>query len=137
MTQEELQKLLDEFGQSKIAQTPQWRIDHKELVREIGINNKGRKVSQKLKSRLSKKLKGRVITEEHANKISKALKGKSKSKEHKQKLSKVTKGRKMPHTSKRNTEMNSKRFRCEHCNREIGGLANYKRFHSDNCKHKS
>ena len=27
MSQEELQKLLDEFGQSEIAQTPQWKID--------------------------------------------------------------------------------------------------------------
>ena len=35
MSQEELQKLLDEFAQSKIAQTPQWRIDSTDAL----INN--------------------------------------------------------------------------------------------------
>ncbi len=33
MTQEELQKLLDEFGQSEIALTPQWKIDNADRLR--------------------------------------------------------------------------------------------------------
>jgi len=155
MTQEELQKLLDEFEQSKIAQTPQWKIDNADRFREIrkyhddmphikkarqknakkvGKMNKGNKVSDELKSHLSKKLKGRVITKEHRDKISKGLTGRTLSEETKQKLSKSRIGIKCEHTSKRNTEMNSKRFKCEHCNRDIGGWANYKRYHGDNCK---
>ena len=35
MTQEELQKLLDDFTKSKIAQTPQWKIDNADRFREI------------------------------------------------------------------------------------------------------
>jgi hypothetical protein len=31
---------------------------------------------------------------------------------------------------------NRKEFICEHCNRTIMGIANFKRYHSDNCKHK-
>ena len=33
MTQEEIQKLLDEFGQSEIALTPQWKIDNADMLR--------------------------------------------------------------------------------------------------------
>ena len=157
MSQEELQKLLDEFGQSKIAQTPKWKIDNANRFREIrkyqydmphvkksrqenayklGKSNKGNVVDESVKKRISYTLKGRVITEEHASKISKSLKGKEKSEEHKKNLSKSRMGIKCEHTSKRNTEMNSKKFKCKYCNREIGGLANYKRFHDDNCKMK-
>lgn len=42
MTQEELQKLLDEFGQSKIAQTPQWKIDHGDRFRSITSEQKSK-----------------------------------------------------------------------------------------------
>ena len=79
---------------------------------------------------------GRIITKEHASKISKSLKGRKVSAETRKKISIAQTGKKNPNTSKRNTEMNSKRFTCEYCNREIGGWANYKRFHSDNCKQK-
>jgi hypothetical protein len=29
---------------------------------------------------------------------------------------------------------NTTKYVCPHCNRSIGGIANFKRFHNDNCK---
>jgi hypothetical protein len=102
-----------------------------------GKKNKGIKRTNEFREVVSEKLKGRVVTEEHRNKISSSLKGKAKSEEHKQHLSESKKGIKCQHTSNRNSEFNSMKFKCNNCQREIGGLANYKRFHGDNCKHKN
>jgi hypothetical protein len=99
-----------------------------------GKKNKGRKHSKEIRIKISESTKGIAKSKEHSDKIGKSLKGKVKSEEHKQKLSESKMGIKCEHTSKRNSEMNCKKFKCEHCYREIGGLANYKRFHGDNCK---
>lgn len=155
MTQEELQQMLDSF--QKEVTKKDWEIDRdarlvsmskmaNDIARKIvtpaktraqktnGKKNKGRKMSEEAKKKISESTKGKVVTKETRKKISDANKGKPKSEEHKQKLSESKMGIKCEHTSKRNSEMNSKRFKCEHCNREIGGWANYKRFHGDKCK---
>ena len=46
-------------------------------------------------------------------------------------------GKSQPQTSETNKKYNSMKFICPHCNREIGGRANFIRFHNDNCKSKN
>lgn len=101
-----------------------------------GKKNKGKKHSEEFKKKISNATSGIPKSKEHAKKISESLKDKPKSEQHKKRLSESRIGIKCEHTSKRNSEMNSKQFKCQHCGRDIGGLANYKRFHGDNCKNK-
>ena len=124
-------------SQSKYANEQSKKVDPTNRILnaiKIGKANKGSKCAEDLKIQISEKLKGRVISNEHSKKISQSLKGKAKSDEHKQRLSEARIGIRCEHTSKRNSDMNSKKFKCEYCNREIGGLANYKRYHGNKCK---
>jgi hypothetical protein len=104
--------------------------------RLISEKNKGRKHSIESSIKKSVATKGIKKTKEHCKKISKGLKGKKKTNEHKKKLSESKIGKPNLETSKRNSELNSKVYKCKYCKRNIGGYANYIRFHNDNCKHK-
>ena len=57
MTQEQLQKLLDEFSQSEIAQTPQWKIDNGDRLRAM------QKEASKLGGKVGGKVSGRMNVE--------------------------------------------------------------------------
>jgi hypothetical protein len=102
----------------------------------ISEKNKGRKHSIESSIKKSVATKGIKKTKEHCKKISKGLKDKKKTNEHKKKLSESKIGKPNLETSKRNSELNSKVYKCKYCKRNIGGYANYIRFHNDNCKHK-
>lgn len=95
---------------------------------------KGRKLSEQAKQNMSiaaknrkvpSKLKGKKRTEEEKIKISENRKGKGigriMSNEHKEKLKEFLKIK----------------YICKYCNREIGGRANFIRYHNDNCKMKN
>jgi hypothetical protein len=103
----------------------------------ISEKNKGRKHSLDSSIKKSLATKGIKKTKEHAKKISESLKGKEKSIEHKKKLSESKIGKSNLQTSKRNSELNSKIYKCKYCKRDIGGYANYVRFHNENCKNKN
>ena len=112
-------------------------ITHKLLViSNIGKDNKARKHSLESSIKKSLATKGVKKSKEHIKKISNSLKGKEKTLEHKKKLSESKIGKGNLQTSKRNSELNSKVYQCKFCKRDIGGYANYVRFHNDNCKHK-
>jgi hypothetical protein len=66
MTQEELQKLLDEFGQSKIALTPQWKIDRNDQL--ASITSLGGIKSMK---QLGKQIRKKASNTKKSNKIKK------------------------------------------------------------------
>jgi hypothetical protein len=102
----------------------------------ISEKNKGRKHSLDSSIKKSLATKGIKKAKEHCNKISKSLKGKVKSDEHRNNLSKAKIGKPNLETSKRNSELNSKVYKCKFCKRNIGGYANYIRFHNENCKQK-
>jgi hypothetical protein len=124
-----------------------------EFIKTNSERNRGRKHSDKTKKILSKKAKGRTHSEDAKQKIGKAHKGIPKSAEQVKKMSESNRGKKRsddirqkfselkkgipnPKTSETNKRLNSEKYLCEYCNREIGGRANYIRFHSENCKHK-
>jgi len=67
---------------------------------------------------------GKNHSRETKRKIAEAHKGKKRSEEHKRKISEATMGRKMPVVS------------CPHCEK-VGDIGNMKRWHLDNCKHKT
>lgn len=102
----------------------------------IGDKNRGKIRTQEMRNKISSSTKGVKKTIEHKENISKGLTGKSKSIEHRRKLSIKRIGTTNKKLSENNSKLNSTIYHCEHCNRDIGGYANYIRFHNDNCKHK-
>jgi len=179
MTQEELQKTLDELSSKKLAKYTDNQLEgfeilsnrikgknnpiHKmknnpfknpEIQKQIHQKNIGRKNTDKTKLKISKSHIGKKATIETKIKMSKTRKGVKKTKEHINKIKNSNTGKKRteeqnkhsslirlgiskPNTSKTNKKMNSLKFICPHCNREIGGRANFIRFHNDNCKIKN
>lgn len=75
-----------------------------EKIRELGLSNKGRNVTESTKNKLKEKRKLQVITQETKNKISYTLQNKPK-----------------------------RKIECPVCNK-IGGEPQMKRWHFDNCK---
>lgn len=121
--------------------------ESRKLTSDANRKRKGNPLSPKrLKAlaELHKKLKGRKQTDEHIQKrkvagerngmfnkthsdevkkfLSDLSKGKPKSAEHKRKNSEAHKGIPKP------------KYICPHCNKEVGGAANAKRWHFDQCK---
>jgi hypothetical protein len=95
----------------------------------------GKTHSDEIKKQLAEKAKKQwkdvPKSEEHKHKISKALTGTPLTEERKQKISLANKGR-IPY----NKGKPANRFMCQHCNKEVGGNSNFKRWHGDNCKGK-
>lgn len=129
-------------------------MNNPESRKKISEANKGRKVSNETKEKIRKKALGRKLSDETKKKISDNLSGKKKPKEVVEKVAKANRGKKRtteqikamseirkgvpaPHTSETNKRMNSMVFHCSHCGRDIGGRANFVRFHNDNCKKKA
>lgn len=112
------------------------RIISAETKKKLSNSHKGKKLSEEHKKSISDAQKGIPKTPEQIRKIAEANTGKKRSIETKRKFSELKKGVPNPTTSKTNKRLNSQIYLCEHCNREIGGRANYVRFHGDNCKKK-
>jgi hypothetical protein len=110
------------------------RIRTEEEKNKISESKKGSTASPETKLKMSKKRKGVKKTEDHIEKIKNSNTGKKRTSEQVKKMSEVRLGVPAPHTSETNKRMNSKMYLCPHCNREIGGRANFVRFHNDNCK---
>lgn len=114
----------------------------KEIAQKRSMNMKGEKNhfygkrhSQEVKDILAKKSstqwKGVCKTKEHRQKIAASNTGKVFSEERKRNISLATKGR-----TAHNKGKCAERFVCEHCEREIGGLSNFNRWHGEKCKDK-
>jgi hypothetical protein len=84
-----------------------------------------------ISQKASEQWKGVPKTEEQKQKIAAANTGKKFSEERKRNISLSTKGR-IPHNKGKKADM----FLCEHCNKEVAGASNFKRWHNDNCKEK-
>jgi hypothetical protein len=125
-----------------------------QIQKQIHQNNIGKKLTDETKLKISKKHIGKKATTETKIKMSETRKGIKKTKEHIQKIKNSNTGKKrteeqknhfslirlgvpQPKTSETNSKMNSLIFVCPHCQREIGGRANFIRFHNDNCKMKN
>jgi hypothetical protein len=122
-----------------------------DFIKRNSSKKKGTKLSEETKSKISKSRigiispnKGKKASEETRKKLSKALIGRTPwnkgiiyDDKIRKKMSEIRKGISQPKTSETNSKMNSLKFICPHCNREIGGRANFVRFHNDNCKYKN
>lgn len=85
-----------------------------------------------LSEKASKQWKGVPKNEEHKLKIAASNSGKKFSDERKRNISLSTKGR-IPHNKGKKAEV----FLCFHCQKEIAGASNFKRWHDENCKEKT
>jgi hypothetical protein len=112
------------------------RIVSTETKLAISKKAKGRKLTDETKRKISVANKGKFVSKETREKMSASNKGKFVSKETREKISEANKGKTNQTLSKNNSKLNSEIYYCMYCNRDIGGFANYKRFHSDNCKMK-
>ena len=103
----------------------------------LGSNNHfyGKHHTDETRKTLSEKSsvqwKGVPKTEEHKQKIAASNTGKKFSEERKTNISMSTKGR-VPYNKGKKAEI----FLCSHCNKEIAGASNFKRWHNENCKEK-
>ncbi len=118
----------------------------KHTLERIENNRKahiGKVMTEEVKEKISKSLKGvkkpkehglkiaeynrtRIFTEEHRQNISKSLKGLKQSDETRKRMSESKKGYKYPP---------QEQIECPYC-KKIGGKANMKRYHFDNCRFK-
>lgn len=121
----------------KIVQktTGQKRNDETKL--KISKSKTGKKATNETKLKMSKTRKGVSRNIESVKKGAASNTGKKRTEEQKKHFSLIRKGVPQPKTSETNSKMNSLIFVCPHCQREIGGRANFIRFHNDNCKMKN
>lgn len=84
-----------------------------------------------ISQKTSEQWKGVPKSEEHKQRIAASNTGKKFSEERKRNISLATKGR-IPHNKGKKADV----FLCEHCNKEVAGASNFKRWHNDNCKEK-
>jgi hypothetical protein len=113
------------------------RVVSEDTKKKISESRKGIKLSEEHKKTISNKLKGRIPSPEAVKKAAEKNRGKKRSPEFVKMMSEVRMGVPAPHTSETNKKMNSLKFTCPHCNREIGGRANFVRFHNNNCKYRN
>jgi len=107
-----------------------------ESRKKISDSRKGIKLSEEHKRAIGEKHKGVPKNPESVKKAAESNRGKKRSPEFVKMMSEVRLGLPAPHTSNTNRRMNSQKYTCDHCGREIGGRANFVRFHNDNCKSK-
>jgi hypothetical protein len=119
------------------SQSEGWQLYYNNRRDYSGENNPfhGKTHNEETKALLAEKAseqwKGVPKTKEHRHRIAEALTGQIFTKERKLKISLATKGR-IPYNKGKPAE----RFVCEHCNKNVGGASNFKRWHGDNCKDK-
>jgi hypothetical protein len=121
----------------KIRQKNLGRKLSDEAKKKISDKAKGRKASEETKLKIANSNRNRIITQSTRDKLSFANKGKAKSPEQIEKIRQKLIGKPCPHTTETNKRMNTMKILCPHCGRTIGGMANFKRFHNDNCKSKT
>lgn len=121
--------ILEKIRQSRIG------FRHSEVTKQkLSQVAKDRVFSDETKLKISESNKGKQVSKETRQKLSLAAKGKKKTQEHIEKMRLSQIGKKNPKTSETNRLMNTMKFDCPHCKRQIGGKANFTRFHNDNCK---
>ena len=113
------------------------RVRTPEERQKISESRKGIKLSDEHKRAIGDKQRGIPRNPESVRKSAESNRGKKRSPEILKMMSDIRLGVPAPHTSETNRKMNSLKFKCHYCHREIGGRANFVRFHNDNCKHKS
>lgn len=136
-------KIVKQETKDKLSATQTGR---KHTIERIENNRKaqlGKVMTEEVKEKISKSLKGvkkpkehgqkiaeynrtRIFTEEHRQNISKSLKGLKQSDETRKRMSESKTGYKYPP---------QEQIECPHC-KKIGGKANMKRYHFDNCRFK-
>lgn len=118
----------------KNAERNKNRVVTDETKKKISDSHKGKKLSEEHRKKIGVKQKGKHRNPESVRKSAESNRGKKRSPEFVQKMREDRLGVPAPHTSETNKRMNSLKFICPHCQREIGGRANFVRFHNDNCK---
>jgi hypothetical protein len=135
---EEHQKKMVEQAR-KVTKGKKLSDEHKKKIKKSNTGIKKKPLTDIHKKFLSDKFKGRIFSQETKDKISKSVKKIQKKPQEIERLRKLAseqKGKPAPHTTNTNKIMNTKKFICPHCLREIGGRANFVRFHNENCKQK-
>lgn len=107
-----------------------------ETRKKISNSRKGIKLSEEHKKAIGDKQRGVSKNPESVKKAAEKNRGKKRSLEFVKMMSEIRLGIPAPHTSETNKRMNTQKYMCTHCGREIGGRANFIRFHNDNCKFK-
>lgn len=105
-----------------------------ETVAKILESRKDYKHSEETKQKISAGNKGKVVnvSEETKKKLSVAAKGRSNT----WLKGKPAPNRGVPHTAEtvKKLKVPKSKYQCPHCNKLVGGKANYDRWHGDNCK---
>jgi hypothetical protein len=132
--------LVSEETRKKISKGNKGKIISEETRKKISVALKNRIVNEETKQLLREKNGGFLVSEETRKKISDSKKGKKRffSQEWRNNISKGNKGRIVSEETRKklNKSRNSKKLICPHCEFNGGG-GNMKRYHFDNCKHKT
>ena len=136
-------KIVKQETRDKLSKTQTGRKHTPERIENMRKSQLGKVMPEEVKNKISMALKGkkkpkehgekiaeynrtRIFTDEHRNNIANSLKGSKMSDETKKKMSESKKGYKYPP---------QEQIECPHC-KKIGGKANMKRYHFDNCRFK-
>jgi 5-methylcytosine-specific restriction endonuclease McrA len=127
-------KAMSEDQKQKLSVAHTGKIITPETVAKILESRKHYRHSEKTKQKISDSNKGKIIvvSEETKKKISESSKGRSNT----WLTGKPAHNRGIPHTKETVEKLKGpkSKYQCLHCNKLIGGKANYNRWHGDNCK---
>jgi len=127
-------KAMSEDQKQKLSVAHTGKIITPETVAKILESRKHYRHSEKTKQKISDSNKGKivVVSEETKKKISESSKGRSNT----WLTGKPAHNRGIPHTKETVEKLKGpkSKYQCLHCNKLIGGKANYNRWHGDNCK---
>ena len=129
-------KAMSEEQKQKMSATikKNGRVISPETVAKILKSRKDYQHSEETKQKISNSNKGRIVihTEETKKKLSDVAKGRSNT----WLKGKPAHNRGIPHTKETVEKLKGpkSKYQCSHCNKTVGGKANYNRWHGDNCK---
>lgn len=127
-------KTHSEESKKKLSTAHKGKIISPETVAKILESRKDYKHSEETKRKIGQSQIGKVvvISEETKKKISESLKGRSNT----WLKGKPAHNRGIPHTEEtvKKLKVPKSKYYCSHCDKLIGGKANYNRWHGDNCK---
>jgi hypothetical protein len=127
MSKEQKQKMCDTIKKNG-------RVISPETVAKILESRKDYRHSEETKRKIGQSQIGKVVvvSEETKKKLSVAAKGKSNT----WLKGKPAHNRGIPHTEEtvKKLKVPKSKYQCSHCNKLVGGKANYNRWHGDNCK---